>query len=222
MGSRWRIHINATEKIHNDIDFSVQHLVNCDHGFDPVFNHTSKGCNGGSSYSAFAYAHANGTVDSSCLPYEAINMKCDSKGICQQHLKADDDDAFSPKHKQAATPTRYYAAEYGAVNGEVAMQKEVFARGPISCCMACPDEFEAYKGGIFVANTNRTICDHIVTVVGFGGEADQAYWQVQNSFGSVWGEQGFFRIKRTSALNLDLGEHNLGIEQYCAWMMPKA
>ena len=103
------------------------------------------------------------------------------------------------------------------------MLKEVFARGPISCCMACPyDEFEkGYTGGIFVAKTNRTICDHLVTVVGFGGEAQEAYWLVQNSFGSAWGEEGFFRIKRGSALD-KATEHNLGIEDFCAWMMPRA
>eukprot|EP01052_Picozoa_sp_SAG31_P018491 SAG31_NODE_1312_length_8861_cov_10.803127_3_plen_110_part_00 len=72
--------------------------------------------------------------------------------------------------------------------------------------------------GIFATTNNRTECDHIVAIVGFGGKGTGAYWIVQNSFGSVWGEGGFFRIKRSSAL---VGqEHNLGIEQAVSWAMP--
>ena len=33
-----------------------------------------------------------------------------------------------------------------------------------------------------------------------------------------WGEDGFFRIKRSSALSE--GEYNLGIEEFCSWVMP--
>ena len=61
--------------------------------------------------------------------------------------------------------------------------------------------------------------DGIVAIVGFGGEGSSAYWIVQNSFGSVWGESGYFRIKRASALQA--GEHNLGIESpRVSWAMP--
>ena len=62
-------------------------------------------------------------------------------------------------------------------------------------------------------------CDHIVAIVGFGGTGANAYWIVQNSFGSVWGEQGYFRIKRASALRAN--EYNLGIENpRVSWAMP--
>ena len=107
------------------------------------------------------------------------------------------------------------------------MQKEIFARGPISCCMACPAEFERnYSSGVYATTNNRTACDHLVTVVGFGGVGTGdggtveggAYWIVQNSFGTVWGESGYFRIKRHS--ELQSGEHNLGIELACSWVMP--
>ena len=90
----------------------------------------------------------------------------------------------------------------------------------ISCCMACPAEFEhGYTSGVYTTTANRTACDHLVTVIGFGGADDDSYWTVQNSFGTVWGEGGYFRIKRNSALHE--GEHNLGIEHACSWVMPK-
>ena len=37
--------------------------------------------------------------------------------------------------------------------------KEIYARGPVAACMACPfDEFEkGYTGGIFATTNNRTV-----------------------------------------------------------------
>ena len=39
------------------------------------------------------------------------------------------------------------------------MMKEIYARGPVAACMACPfDEFEkGYTGGIFATTNNRTV-----------------------------------------------------------------
>ena len=141
MGSRWRIHGAAAAST----DFSVQYLVNCVTQGDPIkfpesMNH-SDGCNGGSSYGAFALAHQEGVVDSSCLPYTAKTGKCNAAHTCLQHL--------SPKVLEPVAPVRYKAAEFGFLRNESAIQKEIFARGPVSCCMACPAEFEAYTNGDF-------------------------------------------------------------------------
>ena len=212
--ARWLIHSKSTT--YSGIDFSVQYFVNC-------VNISSRGCGGGSSYQAFAHAYNYGAVDSSCLPYSAVTQQCTPHDTCQQNLH----DTSKHPTINTAKPIRYYVSEYGQVGTdgmepqqkEEAMLKELYARGPIASCMACPDDFEDnYKGGILAVNTSRSVCDHIVAIVGFGGEGDKAYWIVQNSFGSVWGEQGYFEIKRSSALQE--GEHNLGIEKRVSWAMP--
>jgi cathepsin X len=186
LGSRWLIS-NAdqpapTNATFAGIDFSVQYFIDCVNG--------SRGCHGGSAYEAFHLAHEFGTVDSSCIPYSAYNKNCTAHNTCEQNL-----DGRHPKIL-SVDPIRYFVGEFGVVGAkmasveekESAMMKEIFARGPIASCMACPEEFEEYTGGIFATTNNRTVCDHIVAIIGFGGEGTSAHWVVQNSFGSVWGE----------------------------------
>ena len=42
--------------------------------------------------------------------------------------------------------------------------------------------------------------DHAVTVVGYGTENNVPYWLVKNSWGTYWGEGGYFRIKRNAKM----------------------
>lgn len=93
------------------------------------------------------------------------------------------------------------------------MMREIKERGPISCGVAVTDALLNYTGGIFVDTTNATEVDHDISVVGYGVEDGVKYWMVRNSWGSHWGEQGFFRIVR--------GVNNIQIESGCSWATPK-
>ncbi len=89
------------------------------------------------------------------------------------------------------------------------MKAEIYANGPISCGVHVTDNFEHnYTGGIYSEKTIPLI-NHEISVVGFG--VDEAtgteYWIGRNSWGTYWGEYGFFRIQMHS--------DNLGIELDC-------
>jgi len=93
------------------------------------------------------------------------------------------------------------------------MKKAIFSGGPIACSMDATNAFENYSGGIYSEYVALPIPNHVVSVIGWGeNEENESYWIVRNSWGTYWGEWGFFRIK--------MGGENLGIELDCSWAIP--
>jgi cathepsin X len=118
--------------------------------------------------------------------------------------------------KPCFVPEKYHVfgtEEYGQVSGEEKMMQEIYQRGPIACGIAVPDDLESYTGGIYEDKTGNLNIVHDVSVVGWGVENGVKYWTVRNSWGSHFGEDGFFRVVR--------GINNIAIESDCAWATPK-
>lgn len=58
--------------------------------------------------------------------------------------------------------------------------------------------FKLYSSGILTGDhvdTGQPI-DHAVSLVGFGEEEGHQYWMLRNSWGTDWGEDGYFRLER--------------------------
>jgi cathepsin X len=103
-------------------------------------------------------------------------------------------------------------SEYGSVSGADRMKAEIYARGPIGCGISVTDGFENYKGGIYSEWSIFPMINHELAVVGWGVENGTEYWIGRNSWGTYWGENGYFRIKMHS--------DNLAIESDCDWGVP--
>ncbi len=57
---------------------------------------------------------------------------------------------------------------------------------------------QTYSSGVIVptARDCTTNLDHAIVIVGWGVEGTTPYWKVRNSWGTGWGEAGYFRIIR--------------------------
>lgn len=82
----------------------------------------------------------------------------------------------------AAAPTLSYPTLLCASG----MMSEIMQRGPITCSIACPDDFVFnYTGGVYTDKNNSTDVDHDVEVVGWGHEDGKDFWHIRNSWGTI-------------------------------------
>lgn len=181
-----------------DINISPQVLISCE---QPDF-----GCHGGDAITAFEWMSKNEITDETCSIYMARGhdngQQCSPMQYCRNCNPGEA--CFVPDEYYI-----YHTDEYGNVSGEEAMMQEIYQRGPIACGIAVPESLEEYTGGIYEDTTGDMDIVHDISVVGYGVEDGVKFWTVRNSWGSHWGEEGFFRVVR--------GVNNLNIESACAW-----
>ena len=186
-----------------DVNISPQVLISC--------SMNDEGCHGGYALSAFKFMHDNEVTDESCQAYRARGhdngIQCAPINVCRD----------CHPHAPCFVPDEYFVygvEEFGEVTGEQAMMQEIYQRGPIACGIAVPSELHHnYTGGIYEDKSGDLEVVHDISVVGYGQENGVKFWVVRNSWGTAWGESGFFRVVR--------GTNNIAIESQCAWAVPK-
>lgn len=174
--SRLRIATNNRLKL----TFSTQDIVSC--------SEYSQGCEGGFPYLiAGKYAQDFGVVSEDCFPYTGQDDKCVEKK-CKRYYVVD---------------YKYVGGFYGACNEDL-MKMELVTKGPIAVSFEVYSDFQQYKGGIYHHTGLESgfnpflITNHAVLAVGYGADpkTGEKYWIVKNSWGTSWGENGYFRIRR--------------------------
>jgi len=175
-------------------------------------------CNGGNPSGVYRYARQTGIPDSSCEQYVARNLEsleCGPMDICKDCVgPAPPADETWQQNCTAVNYKKYFVSDYYSVRGADKMKTDIYTYGPISCGMDVTDAFEAYTGGIYSEKKAFPLINHEISVVGWGYDDAEAteYWIVRNSWGTYWGERGFFRIK--------MHEDNLAIETDCTAGIP--
>lgn len=147
-------------------DLSEQLLVSscCDTG----------SCSGGYIVSTSRFLRDSGSPDEGCYPYQGRDSSCD----------------------QACSNWREVArkvSSYTRVSQTVAALKSaLYTRGPINVGMMVYSDFSSYNSGIYEYAYGQQEGGHAVLIVGY--DDDQQCFIVKNSWGTDWGENGFFRI----------------------------
>eukprot|EP00397_Hematodinium_sp_SG-2012_P022977 GEMP01023849.1.p1 GENE.GEMP01023849.1~~GEMP01023849.1.p1 ORF type:complete len:336 (+),score=63.43 GEMP01023849.1:42-1049(+) len=206
-----------------DVTLARQVLLNCGLSDGQI----AGSCSGGSDYGVYKYAHEIGIPDETCQVYDATDhdcsdfrrcMNCDS-GPTGKNGTVVNDGSLGCYAVQSYA--KYYAAEYGTLMDFASMEDavhkmkaEIHTRGPISCTIS--SDFIMF--GKYIPHTilryvkKKVEFDHEVLLVGWGQERGVPYWLVKNSWGTSWGDDGYFRV--------ELGKNATGIETKCSWAVP--
>ncbi|XP_022754794.1 thiol protease aleurain-like [Durio zibethinus] len=155
------------------ISLSEQQLVDCAGAFNNF------GCSGGLPSQAFEYIKYNGGLDTEeAYPYTAKEGQC----------------KFSSENVgvQVIDSVNITLGSEDELKHAVAMVR------PVSVAFQADIFFQFYKSGVYTSGTcGSTSMDvnHAVLAVGYGVENGVPYWLIKNSWGAVWGDNGYFKME---------------------------
>ena len=151
-----------------DLDLSEQVVVSCS---------GAGSCNGGSPMAASNFIRTNGLPLESCYPYTATDGACGN--ACPNW--------------QGST---YRIAGWAYVTTGQAtvddLKTALNGYGPLPTIFAVYEDFLSYQSGVYHYVTGGRLGLHVVLIVGYDDPGQ--YFIVKNSWGTGWGESGFFRI----------------------------
>lgn len=188
-GSCWAFAATASveyryKKFYNKFySLSEQELVDCET--------TSYGCIGGFSDFALRYIRDKGVSLAQKYPYIVRDGICNANAWNKSPVKIKN--------------------VYDIYFSESQYKDYFFQEGPLIIYYYVDNTFYRYKSGIYrssTCNPNKWRINHAVLLIGYGTENNVKYWLMRNSWGSRFGESGYFRIER------DVNMCNLGYFAY--------
>jgi C1A family cysteine protease len=185
-GSCWAFStIGNVEGVHY---LATKNLVSLSEQQEVACSTTDYGCEGGWPFWAMSDMLAspyNGRIDTEAgFPYTSQDG---DNGVCK--FGTNDVGTTIKSYKSWCT-------ESTAVCAETLMQQLLVQYGPLSVCLdAGPMQY--YQGGIDnPSDCDPDAIDHCVTMVGYGVDNGTPFWRIKNSWGTDWGESGFYRLIR--------------------------
>uniref|UniRef100_T1JU38 Peptidase C1A papain C-terminal domain-containing protein n=1 Tax=Tetranychus urticae TaxID=32264 RepID=T1JU38_TETUR len=160
-----------------DVEATVEHMTKANVGSNSYYNSANIG-------QALKYWAKNGIFtiesvkESSCLPY---TQKCQPNEI---------------------KLNRYFKVTNEPFEYESNIMRSIMLEGPISnfypssAYMQIYSDFPSYKSGVYKRYSKNGLGYQNVKIIGWGTENGVDYYLVANSWGTEWGEKGFFKIQR--------------------------
>lgn len=122
---------------------------------------------------ALSFMSNPGVADENCYPYFPGDQNCTN--LCGDW------------QSRATSITGYHS-----ITDIAAMKSWLSTKGPLITCFSVYDDFFSYRSGVYHQASGNLAGGHCVCVVGYDDRAQ--CWICKNSWGSAWGDSGFFRI----------------------------
>lgn len=148
----------------------------------------NQGCGGGYGFLESKWSEDVGLIPETCAPYSQSGT-CTLNPGCELGSK-----------RYRAVNHRYVGGFYGGSDAKL-IASELVTGGPLVMSFEPKEDFMYYQSGIYHSVPNKIHqeweqVDHAVLLIGFGQDNGKKYWTLQNSWGTDWGEAGFFRMIR--------------------------
>lgn len=194
---------------------------------------SSGACFGNTLYDAWRYLFVLGTNLDSCVPYnkdlgptkqyeEIGDFELTSRlPFCTYVTGPIGDMCADYSYNRATgeeygTPARFYKCLHFFTlpgtpkdNGsEMNIRFDIYKWGPVSSGFTIYPDFYTFDAKTTIYKWNEKgpkVGGHAVEIVGWGEENNIKFWWIKNSWGTKWGDDGYFRMIR--------GENNCGIEE---------
>ena len=137
-------------------------------------------CSGGYPGSASTYIRDVGLPLETCFPYTATNNSCSN--ACSNWQAS----AYKVKGWHTASTSGVPSVKIED------LKNALYTYGPVLATFYVYNDFYSYRSGVYSYATGSYLGAHAVLIVGYD-DANQAFI-VKNSWGTGWGETGYFRI----------------------------
>jgi len=150
------------------VSLSPQYIISC--------NTYGNSCSVATDTYTWKFMYASGNVLDSCYPYTSGNTGAIS--ACTKNCQVYD----------------YVYATY-AYTTPAAIQAAILDKGPVHSNMYVYEDFYSYSGGVYYYQYGDYLGSQGVKIVGWGSQNGVSYWIAANSWGTDWGQFGFFNIE---------------------------
>lgn len=170
-----------------NLDLSPQDMISCDTA--------NLKCYGQRLNLSNLFLERIGVTTENCTPYNSFidsETYMDVFPKCRNYCKD-----YRVSYRKYKGKLGTYKFIFNQNNSMVStIKEEIYKNGPVSTMMVSFSNLPLYNGGIYeVPKIKNDYEFHAVSIVGWGKtDTNIKYWIVANSWGSVWGENGYFKI----------------------------
>jgi C1A family cysteine protease len=173
--------VKISKNLSENIDLSEQMLLSCSKAGNCI--------EGGYDYLAAEYIKNIGIPRESCYPYTASDAPCNPSSGWMSRV--------------------VIIKSWQWVSNSISGIETALQSGPVTTFMTVYSDFYHYRSGIYKVTTGATVeGGHLVAIIGY--DHINGYWICKNSWGTDWGENGFFRVQMGQA---NVGMQNLRMNQ---------